>query len=73
MAYISPHGVGKSFYIQTLHAGETLTVTVGSRVNTDILDKAYFVLNGVSDVADPAPEGKGYQTVYLFKVTDNDR
>ena len=73
MAYISPHGAGKSFYILTLHAGETLTVTVGSRVNTDILDKAYFVLNGVSDVADPAPEGKGYQTVYLFKVTDNDR
>lgn len=68
LAYMTPHGAGKGFCILTLHAHETLTVTVGSRVDTDMLDKAYFTLYGVSDVADPAPEGEGYQTIYLFKV-----
>lgn len=68
IAYISPHGAGKSFYILNLPANDTMTVTIGSRVNTDMLDKAYFTLFGVSDVVDPAPEGAGHNTNYLFKV-----
>ena len=73
ITYISPHGAGKSFYILNLPANETMTVTIGSRVDTDMLDKAYFTLFGVSDVVDPAPEGEGYQINYLFKVQDDDR
>ena len=71
LAYMTPHGAGKGFCILTLHAHETLTVTIGSRVDTDMLDKAYFTLYGVSDVVDPAPEGEGYQTIYLFKVQND--
>ena len=73
LTYLSPHGEGKSFYIPILKANETMTVTIGIRCNADMLNKAYIGIDGVSDIIDPVFEGNGDYTVYLFKVTDDDR
>ncbi len=66
--YLTPHGIGKSFYTSTLHANETMTVTVGYICNVDALDKAYFTLYDVDSVAEPAYEGGDTYVRYLFKV-----
>lgn len=73
IAYLSPHGEGKSFYIPTLPAHETMTVTVGIRCNADILDHAYLTIDGINDIIDPLYDGDGNYTTYLFKVQDDDR
>lgn len=72
IAYLSPHGKGKSFYIPTLSAHETITVTVGIRCNADMLDKAYLTIDGINDIIDPLYDGDGNYTTYLFKVQDDD-
>ena len=73
IAYLSPHGEGKSFYIPTLPANETMNVTVGIRCNADMLDKAYLTIDGINDIIDPLHDGDGNYTTYLFKVLDDDR
>ena len=73
ITYLSPHGEGKSFYIPTLPAHETLTVTLGVRCNADMIDKAYLAVNNVNLVIDPPHDGDGSYTTYLFKVQDDDR
>lgn len=73
IVYLSPHGEGKSFYIPTLPANETMTVTVGIRCNADMLDKAYLIIDGINDIIDPLYDGDGNYTTYLFKVLDDDR
>lgn len=73
IVYLSPHGEGKSFYIPTLPANETMTVTVGIRCNADMLDKAYLTIDGINDIIDPLYDGDGNYTTYLFKVLDDDR
>ncbi|MBQ1475062.1 MAG: hypothetical protein IIZ32_07145, partial [Ruminococcus sp.] len=73
IAYLSPHGEGKSFYIPTLPANETMNVTVGIRCNADMLDKAYLTIDGINDIIDPLYDGDGNYTTYLFKVLDDDR
>ena len=73
IVYLSPHGEGKSFYIPTLPARETMTVTVGIRCNADMLDKAYLTIDGINDIIDPLYDGNGNYTTYLFKVLDDDR
>lgn len=72
IVYLSPHGEGKSFYIPTLPARETMTVTVGIRCNADMLDKAYLTIDGINDIIDPLYDGDGNYTTYLFKVLDDD-
>ena len=73
LTYLSPHGEGKSYYILTLPANETMTVTVGVRCNADMLEKSYLSINDISEIVDPVYEGNGDYTTYLFKVTDDDR
>ncbi|MBQ4239215.1 MAG: hypothetical protein II698_07895 [Ruminococcus sp.] len=73
IVYLSPHGEGKSFYIPTLPANETMNVTVGIRCNADMLDKAYLTIDGINDIIDPLHDGDGNYTTYLFKVLDDDR
>lgn len=70
--YLTPHGIGKSFYIPALPASETITVTVGFLCNADMIDKAYFTLYNVDSVANPAYEGDSNYVSYLFKVQNDD-
>lgn len=71
ITYLSPHGEGKSFYIPTLRAKEKLIVTVGILCNADMLDRAYLTINGISSIVEPAHEGTGDYTTYLFKVQND--
>ena len=73
ITYLSPHGEGKSFYIPTLPAHETLTVTLGVRCNADMIDKAYLAINNVNQIIDPPHDGNSNYTTYLFKVQNHDR
>lgn len=73
IAYLSPHGEGKSFYIPTLLAHETMTVTIGIRCNADMLDHVYLTIDGINDIIDPLYDGDSNYTTYLFKVLEDDR
>lgn len=73
--YLSPHGETQKGFLTVprLSAGESKTVTVGFLCNKDMLDKAYLMIYGADDIADPKPETDNPYTNYLFKVLDDDR
>lgn len=73
ITYLSPHGIGKSFYIPTLKANETMTVTVGFRCCSDVLDKAYFTMYNLYNVIEPQYNGDINYGNYIFKVQQDDR
>lgn len=72
ITYLSPHGEGKSFYITTLPARETMTVTVGFRCNADMLDHAYLAIDDVNSIINPSHEGVNEYLTYLIKVQQDD-
>lgn len=72
ITYLSPRGEGKSFYIPTLPANTTMTVTVGFRCNADLLGKAYLTMDNGNQIVDPPHKDSGEYTTYLFKVQRDD-
>lgn len=67
--YLSPHGDSeKSYYIPTLPAHSTITVTVGFLCNADKLDQAYLIQENIGDVSNPQYNSSHPYAVYCFKV-----
>ena len=70
--YLSDHGDSeKSFYIPTLKAQETKTITVGFRCAKDQINNAYVTLSGAFDgICSPnyADYSDNLYTYYIFKV-----
>ncbi len=70
--YLSEHGDDeKSFYIPTIKAMETKTITVGFRCAKDQVDNAYVTLSGAFDgISSPnyTDYSDNLYTYYIFKV-----